>query len=275
MAFIFPDIDPVIVNFSSNSPFKITWYSASYVLGIVLGWAYIKYLNRNTLFNKPIDNKQIDDLITAIILGIVIGGRLGYVLFYDLQHNIKDPLNIFRTWEGGMSFHGGLLGVVIASLIYCRIHKLKFFRMIDLVACATPIGLFFGRIANFINAELQGRVTTINWGVIFPGQSHPRHASQLYESFLEGIVLFIILYLVYTKTKAQKFQGIISGIFLIMYSVFRSIIENFREPDEHIGFIIGNITMGQILSLPMLLSGLLIILYSIKSKQYEEHKTNN
>jgi phosphatidylglycerol---prolipoprotein diacylglyceryl transferase len=260
LSFAFPNIDPVLLQIGS-SPLKITWYSLSYVAGILLSWLYIRMLNKN-----KISNKIIDDLITYIIIGIIVGGRLGYVLFYDLEYNIAHPGNIIRTWDGGMSFHGGLFGVIAASFIFCKLNKLKFFDIMDLLACATPIGLFFGRISNFINAELYGRITDVSWGVIFPGQIHARHASQLYESLTEGLLSFIILYLLATKTKIRDISGMISGIFLLLYALFRTLIENYREPDEQIGFVIYNITMGQLLSTPMLLSGIIIIIYSMRAK---------
>lgn len=262
MAIIFPNIDPVIFSLG-DTPFKITWYSLSYVVGILLSWIYIKYLNKLNSKN-PIAPKIIDDLITSLILGIIIGGRLGYVLFYDLATNIAAPLNIFRTWDGGMSFHGGLLGVIIATLIHCRIYKISFLQAMDLIACATPIGLCLGRISNFINAELMGRYTDVAWGVVFPGQSQARHASQLYESFFEGIIIFIILFFLYKKIR--QFNGMTCGTFLLLYAFFRGIIENYREPDAHIGFVIYNITMGQLLSIPMVIVGLATIFYSINSK---------
>lgn len=262
MAIIFPNIDPVILNIS-GTPLKITWYSLSYVVGILLSWYYIQYLNKR---NAPdsINPKAIDDLITYIILGVIFGGRLGYVIFYDLETNLYDPWNALRTWEGGMSYHGGLIGVTLATLIYCKIHKIAFFKVMDLIACATPIGLFLGRIANFINAELYGRVTSKSWGVIFPGQTEARHPSQLYESFLEGVVLFIILFFLYKRL--HKFAGMTSGIFLLFYAVFRGIIENYRQPDEHLGFVFANFTMGQLLSVPMILVGVTLVIYSFKSR---------
>jgi phosphatidylglycerol---prolipoprotein diacylglyceryl transferase len=256
----FPNIDPVILQIGS-SPLKITWYSLSYVVGILLSWTYIKFLNKG-----KISTKIIDDLITYLIIGIIIGGRLGYVLFYDFQYYMQNPSYIIRTWDGGMSFHGGLLGVIIASFIFCKINKLKFFSVMDLLACATPIGLFFGRIANFINAELYGRITDASWAVIFPGQLEARHASQIYESLTEGLLSFIILYFLATKTKIREYSGMLSGIFLLLYSLFRLLIENYRQPDEQIGFILYKITMGQILSTPMLISGIIIIIYSMRQK---------
>lgn len=261
MLFIFPNIDPVVFSFG-DTPFKITWYSLSYVVGILLAWFYIKRLNRSGILT-PLEDKFIDDLITSIILGIVIGGRLGYVLFYDLAYNLENPWNIIRTWEGGMSFHGGLLGVIVASFIHCRIYKVKYLQVIDLLSLVAPIGLFFGRIANFINAELYGRYTDIAWGVIFPGDKEPRHPSQLYESFSEGLLLFVILISLFKYTKIQKYKGMISGLFLLCYASFRGLIENYRQPDEHIGFVIANITMGQLLSIPMIIIGMLLVVRSI------------
>ena len=263
MALIFPDIDPVIFHLGST-PFKVTWYSLSYVASILIAWKYIQYLNKVT--NSTIKEKFIDDLVTYIILGIVVGGRLGYVLFYDLEKNLANPLNIIRTWEGGMSFHGGLLGVIITSFIYCKMHKVSFLKIADFICCAAPIGLFFGRIANFINAELYGRYTEVPWGVIFPGQNHPRHPSQLYESFSEGLLIFTILFVLYRYTKIKNYSGMISGLFLLLYALFRGIIENYRQPDEHLGFIISNYTMGQLLSLPMVISGFILIFYSAIKK---------
>lgn len=263
MAIIFPEINPVIFSFG-DSPLKITWYSLSYVVGILLAWVYMKHLNKLSKPNE-LSIKFIDDLITALILGIVIGGRLGHVLFYDLAANIADPINIFRTWNGGMSFHGGLLGVIFATLIHCKFNKVEFLRVMDLIACVTPIGLCFGRIANFINAELYGRVTNVAWAVIFPGQVQPRHPSQLYESFCEGILIFCILYFVYPKIK--QYKGMSCGLFLLLYAFFRGIIENYRQPDDHLGFVVGNLTMGQLLSIPMLLVGIIVIIYSVINKK--------
>ena len=232
-------------------------------MGILLAWYYVKYLNK---LNNPdaIKPKLIDDLITYIIIGIIIGGRLGYVLFYDLAYNLKEPTNILRTWEGGMSYHGGLLGVITAAFIYCKLYKIPFFKLMDLLACATPIGLFLGRIANFINGELWGRPTDAPWGVIFPGQIEPRHPSQLYEAFFEGLILFLILFFLYNKIR--RFNGMASGLFLLLYALFRGLVENYREPDSQIGFIFTNFTMGQLLSAPMVIIGIVIIFYSIKSR---------
>ena len=248
---IFPNIDPIIFQVGV---LKVSWYSLSYVVGILLSWMYIKSLNR-------IPVKTLDDLITYIIIGIIVGGRLGYVIFYDLDYNLKHLSNIIKTWNGGMSFHGGLIGVITASFVFAKIRRIPFLEIMDLCAVAAPIGLFFGRIANFINAELYGRVTDVDWGVVFPGQQIPRHPSQLYEAALEGALLFVIMLII--KNKAIKYRGMLSGVFLLLYAFFRSLIENYREPDAQLGFIFKHITMGQILSLPMIITGVMLIIISI------------
>lgn len=260
MAIDFPNVNPVVFSLG-DSPFKITWYSISYVVGIILSWYYISFLNK-----KEISKKQLDDLITYVIIGIIVGGRLGYVFFYDFKYYLHDPINILKTWQGGMSFHGGLIGVITAIFIFSKNNGISFFKITDLAACATPIGLFFGRIANFINAELWGRKTNVAWGVVFPGEDFARHPSQIYEALSEGMLSFIILYLLYTKTSLKKYNGMLSGIFLLLYASFRLFFENYREPDEQLGFIFLKITMGQILSLPMFVCGIIIIIYSYKQK---------
>lgn len=264
MAINFPYIDPIIYNLGETG-LKVTWYSLSYVAGILLSFYYINYLNKKGSLQPPLPFKTIDNLMTWVILGIVIGGRLGYVIFYELEYNLANPSNILKTWQGGMSFHGGLLGVIIATYIYCRLNKIYFLRIMDLFACATPIGLFLGRIANFINAELVGRKTEVPWAVIFPGETIARHPSQLYEAFTEGLLLFILMFIIFSKSKTQNYQGRLSGIFLLSYALFRSLIENYRQPDTHIGFI-GNFTMGQLLSVPMIIFGIIFISYSFKYK---------
>lgn len=258
MTIAFPDIDPIIFQVGI---LKISWYSLSYVVGILLSWWYIKSLNQFSA-------KIIDDLITYIIIGIIVGGRLGYVLFYDLNYNLEHPSNIIKTWNGGMSFHGGLIGVIIATWIFAKIHGISFLAIMDLCAIAAPIGLFFGRIANFINAELYGRVTDVPWAVIFPEERAPRHPSQLYESALEGALLFIIMYFAVRRTNAIKYKGMLSGIFLLLYALFREFIENYREPDAHLGFIFAHITMGQLLSAPMIIAGISLILFAKSKKSY-------
>lgn len=254
----FPNINPIIISFG---PLAISWYSLSYVVGIILGWHYIIKLIEKKY--TPLKKQHIDDFITWVIIGIIIGGRLGYVLFYDPQKYLSNPIEILKTYEGGMSFHGGILGFVIVSIIFTRKNKLKYFTLVDAVAAATPIALFLGRIANFINAELYGRVTNVPWSFIFPGSDGlPRHPSQLYEAFLEGFILFFILNFYIKKHQALEKPGLISGLFLVFYSIFRLIIENFREADAHIGYYADFITRGQLLCIPMLIIGIIIIKYS-------------
>jgi len=255
---VFPNIDPIIISFG---PLAVSWYSLSYVVGIVLGWFYILKLIEKKYTN--LEKQHIDDFISWIIIGIIIGGRLGYVLFYDPVKYISNPIEILKTYEGGMSFHGGIIGFAIASILFTRKNNIKFFTLVDATAAAAPIALFLGRIANFINGELYGRVTDVSWSFIFPrSDGLPRHPSQLYEAALEGFVLFFILYFCVTKYQALKRSGLISGLFLIFYSSFRLIIENFREPDSHIGFHADFITRGQLLCIPMLIIGIIIIKYS-------------
>jgi phosphatidylglycerol:prolipoprotein diacylglycerol transferase len=256
MAIPFPDIDPVLVSFG---PLAVSWYSLSYVAGIILAIEYIKYLNRK--LGHPLDKKFFDDLITWSILGIVIGGRLGYVFIYAPSYYLSNPSEIIKTWNGGMSFHGGLVGLITATYLLSRKYKANFLLLTDLIASAAPIGLFLGRIANFINGELYGRTTDAPWGVIFPNAGPlPRHPSQIYESLTEGLILFIIMSLLFHYTKFKEKHGALFGVFLIGYSIFRTLIENFREPDSHIGFLFKSITMGQTLSLPMLILGGYLIL---------------
>jgi phosphatidylglycerol:prolipoprotein diacylglycerol transferase len=265
MAINFPNIDPVIINI--YGPFSVTWYSMAYVTGIILGWAYVKKINHRYLLN--INDKFIDDLITYTIIGIIIGGRLGYVIFYDLSNYFHHPLEILATWNGGMSFHGGLWGLVLAIYIASRMAKQKFLSVMDIVSCVAPIGIFFGRIANFIRGELYGRITSEPWGMVFPfGGPLPRHPSQIYEALLEGVIIFVIQYLLLSRTKILQSQGLLGASFLIQYSVYRSFIEIFREPDRNIGFISG-LTMGQILSFPMIAIALILILRSYnQNKDY-------
>lgn len=259
----YPNIDPVIF---SIGPLAIRWYSLAYVVGIVFGCLYADYINKK--FLKENNLKVFDDFMTYAVLGIVLGGRIGYVIFYNLPFFAENPAAIFKLWEGGMSFHGGLLGFITATILYCRKFKVKIWVLLDLAACATPIGLFFGRIANFINGELYGRVTDASIGMVFPnGGDLPRHPSQLYEAFLEGLVLFIILYILAIHTKTRHKPGMISGLFLIFYGSFRFVIEYFREADIQIGLILDFITMGQILCLAMVVAGFFIIL--LKNKNHE------
>ena len=255
MIFYQPSIDPVIV---SLGYFDIRWYSIAYVLGFIIGSIFIKYLNKQKL--NLLTDKQIDNFFIWAVIGVIIGGRLGYVIFYQTSYMYLDPLYIFKIWTGGMSFHGGLLGIIISIYAFCRNHNIPFFYLSDLVSIVAPIGLFFGRIANFINTELYGRVTDFSIAMIYPKiDLQPRHPSQIYEAIMEGIVIFIILMIFFYKTKSNPSTGKISGLFLILYSIFRFLIEFMREPDSHIGLIFGIASMGQILSIPLLLAGILIM----------------
>jgi len=233
---------------------KIHWYSLAYIFGIIFGWIYIK----KVLIKNNIYKIYIDDLITYLILGIIIGGRLGYILIYNLEFYLKNPYEIFMVWHGGMSFHGGLIGIIIFTVVFCKKHNLEKYIFLDFVAVAAPIGIFFGRIANFVNSELVGKPTDLIWGVIFPLVDNiPRHPSQLYEAAFEGIILFIIMNKIYFSNDYKK--GNCSFAFLIFYGVFRIFSEIFREPDEQIGYFIGFLSMGIILSMLMVVIGALLI----------------
>ncbi len=248
------NFDPVAFNFFS---LEIRWYSLAYIIGILLGWAYCKkkLIKDKVLFNL------FDDFITYLIVGIILGGRLGYVLFYNLNYYAQNPVEIFMVWSGGMSFHGGLIGVVLATLIYSKKHKMNHFIFLDLIALSSPIGIFFGRIANFINSELYGRPTDVPWSVKFIVIDNiKRHPSQLYEAFFEGIILFFILSY-FAKKEYLKNPGLISGMFLIFYSFFRFIIEFFRNPDSHIGYVALNFTLGQFISIIFLIFGGILFFY--------------
>ena len=234
MILIKPSIDPVIL---SIGIFDIRWYSLAYIAGFIIGSIIIKYLNKKLL--NILSNKQIDSFFIWSILGVIIGGRVGYVLFYQTSYFFTDPILILKIWMGGMSFHGGLVGIIISMYLFARKNKINFFYLSDLVSIVAPIGLFFGRIANFINNELYGRVTDFPFAMIYPEiDLQPRHPSQLYESFFEGVVLFVILFTFFNKTKLEPNIGKISGLFLILYSVFRIFIEFLRQPDSQIGLIL-------------------------------------
>ena len=254
------NIDPVALQFFS---IEIRWYSLSYIFGILFGWILSK---KFFIFDKTIKQK-FDDYISYLILGIIIGGRFGYVLFYDLPYFLNNPINILKIWEGGMSFHGGLVGVIIASIFFAKKNAQNPFYYLDVVSLVSLIGILFGRISNFINSELYGIETNLLWGVKFiKVDDLYRHPSQLYEAFFEGIILFIIL-LYFKKKGFIKIPGFISGIFLFFYSVFRFIIEFFRAPDDQLGYLFLNLTMGQIISLVFLLVGIYLI-----TKNYEIKK---
>ena len=249
--------------------FQIKWYSIAYILGIVLGWVYaLKIIKNEKLTNNKIKISDFDDLIVYLIIGIILGGRLGYIIFYNFEYYSENFFEIFKIWRGGMSFHGGLIGVIIGTFIFSKKTSNNFFQLTDIVACVAPIGLFFGRIANFINGELYGKISNLPWTVIFPEAGNlPRHPSQIYESILEGILLFIILnYLALKKNLLLK-SGYISVLFLILYSILRIFSETFREPDAHIGYIYNYFSMGTLLSIITLLDGVIIIFFIKKNEQ--------
>ncbi|MCK5384058.1 MAG: prolipoprotein diacylglyceryl transferase [Alphaproteobacteria bacterium] len=261
MNFILPNIDPVAF---ALGPVVVRWYALAYLAGFVLGWRYALMLIKRVPGERP-NMDDIDNFLSWAIIGVILGGRLGYVLFYNMDYYLGEPLEALKIWHGGMSFHGGVLGLVAALFLFSKRNKINVFTLSDIICAAAPIGLFFGRIANFINAELYGRVTSLPWGVVFPDAGDlPRHPSQLYEAAAEGILLFIILYFV-SKRKNVRI-GMISALFLILYGLIRGIIEFVREPDAQIGLIGDIITMGQVLCIPMILAGIVLFFLAKKDK---------
>ena len=256
------NFDPVALEIFS---LEIRWYSLAYIFGIILGWILAK-----KLFIQDIEVKnKFDDYLTYLIIGIILGGRLGYIIIYNLSFYINNPLDIFKIWQGGMSFHGGLIGVIFASIFFAKKNNQNPFLYLDIVALVAPVGLFFGRIANFINSELYGTITNVPWAVTFIQVDNlPRHPSQLYEALFEGLILFIIL--IYFRNKNYlKNPGLISGVFLTCYSFFRFVIEYFRLPDEQLGYLFFSLTMGQIISLIFFIIGIYLIIIK------HEFKTNS
>lgn len=259
----FPNINPIAFQIG---PFAVHWYGLAYVVGILGWWQYSLWLTQKF---PLVTRKIVDDYLVWAVIGVIIGGRLGYVFFYNPSKYMANPLEIIQIWKGGMAFHGGLLGVVIATAIYAYREKILFLNFSDLACCGVPIGLFFGRLANFINGELYGRITDSSLGVIFPhGGPLPRYPSQLFEAFLEGFVLLVLLTYGAMLTRWSHRRGLLTGIFLTGYAIARMTAECFREPDSFIGYFAGNITMGQILSLPVLAFGLFL---SIRAIQREEN----
>jgi len=254
----FPNFDPVLIHLG---PLAIRWYALAYVAGILIGWRYVVGLVRNErlwpLRGPAATPLQIDDLILWITLGVIVGGRLGHVLFYTPELIWTDPVEILKTWHGGMSFHGGALGVLVAVFLFGRANKLDVFRLGDVITAAAPIGLFFGRIANFINGELWGLPSNVPWAIVFPdGGPQPRHPSQLYEAALEGIVLFLLLrWATHGPPKLLNRRGVVAGLFLLGYGVARTLIENVREPDAYMPHFPLGLTMGMMLSAPMWIFG--------------------
>ena len=253
------NFDPVAFQIMS---FEIRWYSLAYILGIIIGWIICKKI----LIKNPDINQKFDDYITFLIIGIIIGGRLGYVLFYNFSYYINNILDIFKIWQGGMSFHGGLVGIIIASILFAKKNNQDTFIYTDLVALVAPIGIFFGRLANFINSELYGKVSDVPWAVTFIQVDNlSRHPSQLYEAIFEGVILFALLLYFRNKNYLER-PGLISGLFLIFYSIFRFCIEFFRVPDEQIGYLIFNLSMGQIISSIFILIGTILFYFKNETK---------
>ena len=259
----FPDIDPIAV---ALGPIAIRWYSLAYIVGLVAGWRYCRRLAARP--PKAIDPDAFDDFLLWATLGVVLGGRLGYVLFYKPAFFIDNPLEVFVLWRGGMSFHGGAAGVILAIILFARKRGVSWLSLGDLVGCAVPIGLFLGRLANFVNGELYGRAADVPWAMVFPfdPEQVPRHPSQLYEAALEGIVLFLLLYLLARRGWLER-PGTIGGAFLAGYGLARIVVEFFREPDAHLGFLLGFTTMGQVLSLPLVIAGAILIAWGWRAKQ--------
>ena len=251
------DLNPVLINFGF---FEIRWYSLAYISGILIGWWIAKKIIVFKINNKAIEFniKKFDDLISYIIFSIIIGGRLGYIIFYNFSYYFNNPLDVFKIWQGGMSFHGALIGVIIGTYLFAKKMKIKTFFFFDIIASVSPVGIFFGRMANFINSELYGKPSNFFWSVIFPKVDKiSRHPSQLYEAILEGVILFIILIsIVYRK---ETKVGTVSALFMILYGFFRVAVEQFREPDEQIGYLFDLFSMGSILSFFMILIGLFIL----------------
>ena len=259
----FPILSPIAFEIG---PFIVRWYALAYVVGLLFAAWYLKRLvNTPKLWgaNAPtLSLAQVDDMFLWFLLGVIGGGRLGYVLFYKPLHYLSNPLEILRTWDGGMSFHGGFLGVVIACFLYGRRHGIRLDRLLDLGAAVTPVGLGLGRVANFINAELWGRASELPWAVVFPGENFARHPSQLYEAALEGIVLFILVSFAIYRYGALKHPGRAAGLFALFYGTARIFVEFFREPDAHLGYFAGYVTMGMLLSLPLVIVGVWLLLRS-------------
>lgn len=256
----------------------VRWYALAYVAAFIIGYFMFRYLMRRPDAQITLSRRQLDDLLTAVIFGVIIGGRLGYVLLYNLPFFLAHPLEIFAVWHGGMSFHGGLIGVIVAVLLFAW-HQTRRgdlsgttydagFRILDILAVVTPIGLFFGRIANFINMEVMGRPTDVPWAVVFAGQTNiPRHPSPLYEAATEGILLFIIMYCLYRFTNLRRYPGALGGMLGMLYAVFRILCEQFRAPDIQIGFLTSwGLTMGQLLSALMFIAGAIIFAAAFRKK---------
>ncbi len=264
----FPAIDPIAV---SIGPLAIHWYGLAYVAGIMIGWWLArKMVTTPSLWRgntPPMTVAQLDDFLVWVSLGIVLGGRIGYILFYDFAAVVDDPLRALKIWNGGMSFHGGFLGATIAMILFARRHAIALWSLFDIVASVAPIGIFFGRVANFVNGELWGRSTDVPWAIVFPtGGPFARHPSQLYEAALEGLLLLIVLQILVRLFHALRSPGLVTGVFVSLYALARIFVEFFREPDQQIGYLAGNwLTMGMVLSLPMLAAGVCAAVWAVRT----------
>jgi phosphatidylglycerol---prolipoprotein diacylglyceryl transferase len=262
----YPEFDPVLVSFG---PFAIRWYALAYICGILLGWLYARAIIANERYwggPAPLTVADYDDFVLWVTLGIILGGRTGYVLFYNFDHFIAHPAEIVQVWKGGMSFHGGFVGCVLAVVLFALKRRIPILSLGDVTCAVGPIGLFLGRLANFVNGELWGRTTDVPWAMVFPSREAgplPRHPSQLYEATLEGLVLFLILSLL-IRRGALKRPGLIIGVFAIGYAIMRSFCELFREPDVQLGFLWRGTTMGMLLSVPLLLAGVGFVVYALR-----------
>ncbi len=262
MSFFQPPVEWASLGFDpialAIGPLALRWYSLAYIVGILAAWWLLLRMVKRP--GAPMTGRHVDDLISWATLGVIAGGRLGYVIFYDPAKFLADPLAIVKLWEGGMSFHGGLAGVIFAILLFARANVLSSLRILDYLAVVTPVGLGLGRLANFVNGELWGRPTDGTWGIIFADAGlEPRHPSTLYQAFLEGLVLFIVLNLLFWFSHARMKPGLLGGLFIALYGVFRFIVEFFREPDAQLGILSIGLTMGQTLSLPMVAAGLALM----------------
>lgn len=265
MAITIDPISPVALSFFG---LDIRWYALAYLMAFIVGYILVRRMTAHKDAEITLNKKQMDDLLTAVILGVILGGRFGYVMFYDLGYFIAHPLEIFAVWHGGMSFHGGLLGVIIATFIFAHRRHINPWAILDVMSVAAPIGLFFGRIANFINMEVMGRPTSVPWAIVFKGETlTPRHPSPLYEAATEGVLLFLIMLMLYKHTNLRRHPGALGGIMGMCYAAFRIICENFRAPDEQIGFLFGDwMTMGILLSLLMFFCGMIIFIFAMRKK---------
>jgi phosphatidylglycerol:prolipoprotein diacylglycerol transferase len=266
-ALAFPEFDPVAI---ALGPFVVRWYALAYLVGILFGWWLARRYARNEALwggASPIRPIDIDDLVVWVAVGIVLGGRLGYVLFYNPAHYLQNPLEALALWSGGMSFHGGLVGSALATYLFARTRGIPVLSLMDVCCAVCTVGIFLGRLANFVNGELWGRPTDVPWAFVFPGAGpEPRHPSQLYEAALEGLLLFVVLNLMISMGALRR-PGLVGGTFLALYAVARMTVEQFRMPDEQIGFLFGGLTMGLLLSVPMLLVGLALIGLSLRHRR--------